>query len=140
MQVVRTKTIPASARAVWDLVGDFNGLPRFVPAVTESRMDGDGVGAVRTIKVAGTDGETIERCEAYDDAGMSFVYSVLRSSLSMRGYRATVSVLTLSDEECEVRWESTFEPVGDVPADITAGFIADSYEGALECLSERFSS
>lgn len=100
--------IPASAEEVWEYIGDFNGLPRFIPAVTSSRLEGHGIGAVRHIQVAGTEGETVETLEAQDDAARRLSYSVQVSSLRMHDYYATIEVEELSPDRCRVSCGANF--------------------------------
>jgi len=127
---------PASADEVWTYIGDFNGLPRFVPAVTSSRLDGQGIGARRHIQVAGTEGETVETLEAQDDAARRLSYSVQVSSLRMHDYYATIEVEDLAPDRCRVSWRCQFRPVDGDDGVETAAFIKASYAGAMSCLTD----
>src|SRR6185503_13268036 len=69
-QVKVSEPVNASADQVWALLGDFGGGPAKWggPMIESCRVEGSGVGAVRTIGLPG--GATIqERCEGYDAAG-----------------------------------------------------------------------
>ena len=48
-----TDRIEASADQVWDLVRDFGGIQRFAPAIESVSVQGEGIGAVRTITLPG---------------------------------------------------------------------------------------
>ena len=77
VQVTAETRIPASPEEVWKLVGNFNGVPKWYPAIAESTLE-DG-GKVRRVRTA--DGaEGAERLLTYDDAGMSYSYRTLKES------------------------------------------------------------
>ena len=111
MNVSMETTLKAPADKVWQTVGDFNGLPRFVAAATKSRMEGEGVGALRTLTLP--DGaQIVERLESYDDEGMALSYSIVSGPLPVEDYLSTVKVTPLSENQCTVSWSSTFEARG----------------------------
>jgi len=130
-----SEDIQASASRVWALIGDFGAISDWLPAAEASEADGNGVGAVRKLSLAG--GATAdERLEAYDDAGRSYTYTVIESSLPMTGYRATIRVEDKGSGACTLHWSSTFEPVGIPEADM-AGMIEGSYQGGVENIRAR---
>jgi mxaD protein len=111
MKVSMQTTLNASADKVWQVVGDFNGLPAFVAAATKSRMEGDGVGALRTLTLP--DGaEIVERLETYDDEARTLTYSIVSGPLPVANYLSMVEVTPLADGQCRVKWSSTFEAAG----------------------------
>lgn len=112
MTSVSLKTrIQAPAEKVWQTVGDFNGLPKFVEAATKSSMEGEGVGALRTLTLP--DGaEIVEKLESLDDEAKSLSYSILSGPLPVDGYIANMKISAAGAEACELEWSSTFEPKG----------------------------
>jgi mxaD protein len=110
-EVKMKTTINASPEKAWDVVGDFNGLPRFVAAVTRSIVEGSGVGAVRTLSLAGG-GEIRERLEAFDPDGRTLKYSILDGPLPVKNYLSTIRVTPTQDGRTDISWSSTFEPSG----------------------------
>ncbi len=131
MNVTMQTTLEAPAEEVWQIVGDFNGLPRFVAAATKSRMEGEGVGALRTLTLP--DGnEIVERLEAYDDDARTLSYSIVSGPLPVKDYHSTMKVSPLSETRCEVTWSSTFEAAGVSPEearDAIEGIYAMGFEG-----------
>lgn len=112
MTEVKLKTtLKAPPGKVWDIIGDFNGLPRFVAAVTKSDVEGSGVGSVRTLSLAGG-GEIRERLEAFDQGGKTLKYSIVDGPLPVKDYLSTVSLSPTEKGGTEVSWSSTFEPFG----------------------------
>lgn len=104
--------IRASADEVWKTISDFNGLPKFITAITKSTMEGSGVGAVRTLKLQDSDQPILERLERLDQEARSLSYSIIESPLPPADYIATVEVKPLDENRCELTWWSTFEPKG----------------------------
>ena len=105
-------TIPASADEVWKTISDFNGLPKFVPAITNSSMEGSGVGAVRTLTLQDSDAPIVEKLESLDEQARTLSYSIIQSPLPLADYIATMEVRQLDEKQCELTWWSTFEPKG----------------------------
>ncbi len=136
MNVSMQTTLNAPADEVWKTVGDFNGLPRFVAAATKSRMEGEGVGALRTLTLP--DGaEIVERQESRDDDAMTLSYSIVSGPLPVKNYRSTVKVTSLSPTQCEVSWSSTFEAAG-VPEEEARSAIEGIYAMGFEGLHKLF--
>ena len=69
--------IPADAAAVWAVVRDFDGLPRWHPAIESSVLEtpGDSVGAVRHLTL-GDGGEVREVLVALSDTTRSLTYEI----------------------------------------------------------------
>ena len=70
--VTETIDVAATPDQTWALVGDFAGLVGWFPAVTESVVEGSGIGALRYLTMP--DGNKLtERQEARDEAGRAGV-------------------------------------------------------------------
>lgn len=135
MKVDRKIILKAPADQVWDVVGDFNGLPRFVPAAVESVVDGEGVGALRTVTLP--DGsKLVERLESVDPAARTYSYSIVSGPLPVAKYFATVRVTPMDLESCEVTWTGSFEPSGDTKEAQKA--IEGVYDSGLRGLAQIF--
>lgn len=128
----RVTELAAGADEVWAVVGDFNGLPEWLPPIERSELEDGGVRRL-TLRDGG---EVVERLESHDDAGRSYSYRILESGLPVRDYRATVAVHERPDG-CEVEWQSTFEPEGASEEDAVA-VIDGIYDTGLAALRERF--
>ncbi|MFT5560171.1 MAG: hypothetical protein ACI9Z9_000044, partial [Litorivivens sp.] len=83
------ETINANAKAVWDILGDFGGIKIGGP-ITAFEIEGDGVGAVRTITMGGAN--VVERLEVFDASDMSLKYVIINDDcpLPVSGYSATI--------------------------------------------------
>jgi Polyketide cyclase / dehydrase and lipid transport len=125
-------TVRAAADKVWKTISDFNGLPKFVAAITHSSIEGSGVGAVRTLTLAGGGPPVVEKLERWDAKTRTLTYSIVKSPLPLENYFSTMEVLDLGKDKCELKWSSTFEPKGASEAEakkIVEGVYSAGFEG-----------
>lgn len=131
-----SQRVAADADAVWELIGDFNGLPAWAAGVTDSAVDGADVGAIRTVGLPG--GRRLkERLESLDEVGRSYSYSIVEGAAGTRDYLSTLKVWANRDGSSEVVWSSEFEVV-DAPEDEVRGRIEGFYRASLERVRDRF--
>lgn len=129
MSKVSSKTkLDKSATAVWDVIGGFNALPDWHPAVEKSEL-ADG-GSTRKLSLAGG-GEIVEELTAEGDK--SYSYRIASGPLPVSNYRSTVKV-TDDGDGCTVEWSSEFDPVG--PAADAENAMKGVYEAGLENLKK----
>ena len=102
-------TLPTAADDIWQLIGSFNALPDWHPAVEKSDLE-DG-GKQRRLTLAGG-GEIVERLEAHADEDYTYTYSIVSSPLPVANYRSTVKIIPKDDGTSEVQWLGSFEPIG----------------------------
>ncbi len=127
-RVVETIEVAATPDQTWALVGDFAGLVGWFPAVTESTVEGGGLGALRYLTMP--DGNKLtERQEARDDAGRSYEYVAIAGALPCTDYRSRIAV-TPSGAGSRITWAATFVPIEGAPVDAVA-FIGEVYRGGL---------
>jgi uncharacterized protein YndB with AHSA1/START domain len=105
--------LKAPVETVWSLVRDFNGLPKWAPAIAKSKiedgLDADVVGCVRSFYTK--DGTHIrERLLAFDDANYTFTYNFEKPAFPVKNYIATLRLfpVTYSDETF-AEWGATFD-------------------------------
>ncbi len=133
-QISKSTTLNASANEVWGTVGDFNGLPKFVPAFSASAMEGDGVGARRTLTLQ--DGGTIlESLESLDEEARTLTYAIIESPLPITGYVSTMAVRDLGAGRCEFNWSSNFDVQGAPEAEVVA-ILEGVYAAGLDGLRQ----
>ena len=100
-----SSVIDAPAARVWERVRDFNALPRWLPAVRESRIENgepsDRVGCVRDFFLK--DGNHIrEQLLALSDRDYLSTYCILDATLPMRRYVATLQLKPVTDGNASV--------------------------------------
>ncbi|MCO5065284.1 MAG: SRPBCC family protein [Rhizobiaceae bacterium] len=112
-KVFVSTVINAPIERVWRTVGDFNGLPDWMPGMKSSSIeDGKeptGVGAVRAVKMA-TGGVLRERLEEFSPDEMRIVYSVLEGPLPTSNIRTGMKLRPITDTHGTLgEWFSEFE-------------------------------
>ncbi len=130
-QVTRSLNLPASPADVWKVVGQFQGLPDWHPAVVESESENvDGVEHRRLSLLGG--GEILEKSWGGDD--QSYGYEIIASPLPVSRYRANISVAEAEGGGSTVTWSSSFEATAEGASEAIAGI----YEAGFKALKERF--
>ena len=114
-------TMSASPDAVWAILSDFHGLPKWMPGIEESVPDGDD-------RVLSMMGMTIrERLVKMDDAGRSVTYSIVDGA-PVESHEATITVHDADGRGSRVTWDVTATP------DDMAGLMQGIYQQGLEAL------
>jgi hypothetical protein len=136
MKVTMKTQINASVDEVWAIVGDFNGLPKFVAAAVKSDVEGVGIGSVRTITLP--DGALLtERLEEYDSNGKTLKYAILEGPLPVENYLSTMEVKSTKNG-CEFEWSSQFDGKGVTDEEARAA-ITGVYQLGFDGLTKIFS-
>lgn len=118
------RTIPISRSKTFAALADFGGLNKFLPDVIESiRLDGEGIGALRTINLkpqTGFPGVVVERVEALFDARL-FSYSIVgESCVPWDNYVAVIELADAPNGGCTVRYASNWTPDGLTEKEVNA--------------------
>ena len=109
-QVEVRDEIDADVTKVWDLVSDFGGVNRISPDIQSCEVEGEGIGAVRTIN---TNGIIIqERLEGLDPVARTFSYSMLEGPIPFKKYLANVKLEESGGGRTKINWAGSFEPAG----------------------------
>ena len=125
--------VPASQ--LWELIGKFNGLPDWHPAVEKSELEEKG--QVRRLSLAGG-GTIVEKLEHVDDGERVYSYSIVDGPLPVSGYTATIRVRDEGDgKRSVVEWSSEFEPAGAPESDAVKA-IQGVYKAGLENLKKMY--
>ncbi len=123
------------AQQVWDLIGGFNALPDWHPAVERSELESGG--QVRKLSLAGG-GTIVEKLETIDDGDRVYTYSIIDSPLPVSDYTSTIRVRQDSNGDSTiVEWSSSFEASG-VPENEAVQVIEDIYQAGFENLKRIF--
>jgi carbon monoxide dehydrogenase subunit G len=123
-----SERIEASADRVWELLRDFGAVSRYAPGIDSCEVEGEGVGAVRTLTMGAM--SLKERLEACDDAGRRLQYAIVAGPLPFENYLATIEVRE-DGGACTVDWSSTFDPQG-VSEEQARGMVEGIYRGGIK--------
>ena len=117
IKVYVSSVIDRPADAVWSVVRDFNGLPRWAPFVAESRIEqgfaADRIGCVRNFRLK--DGGVIrEQLLSLSDYDFQCSYAILESPMGVSNYVATLKLTPVTDgNRTFAEWSAEFEAPPD---------------------------
>jgi hypothetical protein len=135
-KISMSSRINIPAEQLWKVIGGFNALPAWHPAVEKSEVEGAGTGSVRKLRIAGG-GEVVERLEHVGESEMVYVYSILNSPLPVANYVAELRVRDNKDGTSTVEWSSNFMPAG-VPETDALKAIQGIYQAGFDNLKKMF--
>jgi uncharacterized protein YndB with AHSA1/START domain len=129
-KVYRSAVIAAPADKVWELVRDFNALPRWHPAIAQSTIEAglpsDRVGCVRRFTLRSDGGLLREQLLALSDAERSYTYSILDSPMPVANYVATMRFTPITaGNKTFAEWWAEFD-VTSGPEQATTSDIGDN--------------
>lgn len=122
------------ADELWRLIGQFNAIPEWHPAVSSSKLE-DG-GRIRRLSLLGG-GEIVERLEQIEEGDRLYRYSIISGPLPVANYTATLRVKDDGNGKALVEWSSEFDPAGVTETDATAA-VQEIYRAGFENLRKLF--
>ena len=129
-----TERVSASAGKVWAIFRDFGGVKRFTPEIEQCTLEGEGMGAVRTITMPGGF-QLQERLEALDEAARTLRYAIVSGPAPFRDYLATIRV-SEDGAGCSIDWSSQFEPQG-ISEEQARAIVEGIYRGGIAGLRKH---
>jgi len=132
-KVSMSQNLAVSADNVWKLIGGFNALPDWHPAVEKSELTEEG--QTRKLSLAGG-GVIVEKLEKMDDGSRTYTYSIQESPLPITNYTATIKV-SGEGENSTVEWSSEFEAAGAPEGDAMEA-IQGIYQAGFDNLKKMF--
>jgi len=126
-----SEKIPANAQQVWEMIGNFNSLVDWHPAIEKSELEEGG--SVRRLTMP--DGTTIvETLTSEDGKERIYEYVIPDGQLPLSGYKAFIRVVEDDDGNCTATWESEFEPQAPNAEDMVTGL----YQAGFDNLRKMF--
>jgi hypothetical protein len=140
-RVYVSSVIDAPVAKVWAKVRDFNALPRWVPAVRESRIENgepaDKVGCVRDFHLQNGD-HLRERLLGLSDYDMFCTYSILQSPMPLTDYIATLRLTPITDgDKTFAEWTAEFECAPELAADLVSGIGTNVFQAGFDSLKRQ---
>ncbi len=140
LSVSREIELNASADTVWKMIGHFNHLDVWHPAVVDSSLQGTGVreGDIRVLTLG--DGANItETLLSHSDGSRSYSYEINQGPLPVMDYVSSVTVSSMGEMTSRVVWESTFDEKG-VSSQEAVDVITGVYDAGLDALKRHFNT
>lgn len=135
MAKINMKTnLNVAADEVWKLIGGFNTLPDWHPAIEKSELEEDG--RMRRLSLTGG-GTIVEKLEQLDDSERVYTYSIIDSPLPVSNYTATIRVKEDGEGKTTVEWSSEFEAKGAAENE-AMDVIAGIYQVGFDNLKKIF--
>jgi hypothetical protein len=128
--VARSVALAASPDAVWALIGPFQGLGAWHPAIARSDREVHGGVEHRRLHLHGG-GAVFEK--SWGAGPQCYAYSIEDSPLPVAAYRAHLAVVPAGAGSVVV-WSASF----DATAEGAEGVIAGIFEAGLATLAQRF--
>ena len=142
IKVYVSSVVDAPADAVWRVVRDFNGLPRWTPFVAESRIEqnlpADRIGCVRNFRLK--DGGTIrEQLLTLSDYDYQCTYSILESPMGVENYVSTLKLTPVTDgARSFAEWSAEFDCDAARERALVEQIGAGVFQGGFEALKRHF--
>lgn len=132
INVEESINLKAKPEAVWALIGDYNALYRWHPAVAESKRDGD----IRILTL-GNGAKFVETLTDQNDTARSYSYVIDKSPLPVASYASKIQVQTDGQGGSKVIWSSSFDPNG-VSKDEAGEIVRGVYQAGLGNLAKLY--
>jgi len=132
IQVEESVQLTVKPSAVWALVGDYNGLYRWHPAVTTSERNDK-----TRLLTLGNGAQITETLLDLDNAQHSYRYAIEQSPLPVADYESTIQVSSDGKGGSTVTWSSSFNAAG-APDKEAADVIRGVYQAGLANLEKLY--
>lgn len=130
-KVSMTTQVPVPVAEVWRLIGGFNALPEWHPAVQKSELQEGG--RIRRMELAGG-ASIVERLQSFNEHEHEYSYSIEHGPLPVANYKATIRVRQEPGKAGSVvEWSSEFAPAGAGESDAVAA-IQGIYQAGFDNL------
>jgi len=112
-----TEEVPQSADAVWKVIGDFDDIRKWAPAIMATVSEQTPEGRVRTLTMP-PDGKQVKELRIADSQ-YSYTYTVIGG---VKGSSSTVSVVPVDGSKSRIELKAEFAaPAGTSDEDAVAG-------------------
>lgn len=140
-RVYVSSVIDAPALKVWERIRDFNALPRWVPAVRDSRIENgepaDRVGCVRDFHLQNGD-HLREKLLGLSDYDYFCTYSILESPMPLTDYVATIRLTPVTDgDRTFAEWTAEFDCAAEVAEDLVTGIGQNVFLAGFNALKRQ---
>lgn len=139
-----SSVLNAPPEEVWELIRDFNGLPKWHPDIVESGIEdgkaADQVGCIRNFALS--DGDRIrEQLLTLSDVEFTCTYSILESPMGVENYVATLRLVPITDgQRSYIEWTAEFDaPEGEDEA-LEEHIGENVFQGGFDALKLRFNA
>jgi hypothetical protein len=143
-RVYVSSVIDAPVAKVWARLRDFNALPRWHPAIRDSRIENgepaDKVGCIRNFRLQ--NGETIrERLLGLSDYDYFCTYSILESPMPLTDYIATLRLTPVTDgDRTFAEWTAEFECAEEAAPQLVTNIGQGVFQAGFDALKRHMAA
>ena len=143
-RVYVSSVIDAPVAKVWARLRDFNALPRWHPAIRDSRIENgepaDKIGCIRNFRLQ--NGETIrERLLGLSDYDYFCTYSILESPMPLTDYIATLRLTPVTDgDRTFAEWTAEFECAEEAAQQLVANIGQNVFQAGFDALKRHMAA
>jgi hypothetical protein len=140
-RVYVSSVLDAPVAKVWERVRDFNALPRWHPAIRDSRIENgepsDRVGCVRDFHLQNGD-RIREKLLGLSDYDYFCTYSILESPMPLTGYLATLRLTPITDgDRTFAEWTAEFECAPEEEEGLVSGIGGNVFQAGFNALKRQ---
>jgi len=140
-RVYISSVIDAPTAKVWEKVRDFNALPRWHPAIRDSRIENgepsDRVGCVRDFHLQNGD-RIREKLLGLSDYDYFCTYSILESPMPLTGYVATLRLTPVTDgDRTFAEWTAEFDCAPEAEEGLVSGIGTNVFQAGFNALKRQ---
>jgi hypothetical protein len=140
-RVYISSVIDAPVAKVWDRIRDFNALPRWHPAIRDSRIENgeapDRVGCVRDFHLQNGD-RIREKLLGLSDYDYFCTYAILESPMPLTGYVATLRLTPITDgDRSFAEWTAEFDCAPEAEEDLVTGIGTNVFQAGFNALKRQ---
>lgn len=140
-RVYVSTVIDAPVARVWDRIRDFNALPRWVPAVRDSRIENgepsDRIGCVRDFHLQNGD-HLREKLLGLSDYDFFCTYSILESPMPLTDYVATIRLTPVTDgDRTFAEWTAEFDCAEAEAEGLVSGIGQNVFQAGFNSLKRQ---
>lgn len=132
-RITMSTTLKVPADSLWNLVGNFNGMPDWHPAFARSELE---EGGKRRRLTLADGGEVYEQLESRDDEQRTYAYTIIESPLDVNNYVSRLAVLEGKDGDSTLIWACEFKSEGSEAAMML--LMQDIYDAGFDNLKKIF--
>jgi mxaD protein len=138
LTVSESVVVNTTAEKTWKLLGDYNSLNQWHPAVKTSELSGNGLtsGDVRILTL--NDGAKLyDELIEYNSMKKAYTYRLIKAPLPIYGYLGNIAVKDNGNKTSTVTWKAKFYANG-VSDEEAVKLITGVFEGGLQSLKTKF--
>lgn len=140
-RVYVSTVIDAPTARVWERIRDFNALPRWVPAVRDSRIENgepsDRIGCVRDFHLQNGD-HLREKLLGLSDYDFFCTYSILESPMPLTDYVATIRLTPVTDgDRTFAEWTAEFDCAEAEAEGLVTGIGQNVFQAGFNALKRQ---